>query len=277
VIKLYTLSWIKHLESVCQALVSILPVERLVLRLSRRLSARPEGLYGLDDGTTLAGPDLEGPPIFQENGLSFEADVKHGHKTGFYFDQRENRARVEKYTQDKAVLNLFAYTGGFSVYAARGGARQVLSVDISQPALEAADRNFSRNQHYPQVAAAAHAILSADVFEFLASAGSAGRSFDVVVVDPPAFAHKQSQVSAALAAYAQLTHLALSVLQPGGLLVQASCSSQVGAEAFFGTVQEAAQDAGRPLQEMIRTGHACDHPITFKEGAYLKCLFAQAG
>lgn len=276
VIKLYSLAWIRHLKPVCQALVSILPAERLVLRLSRQLSAGTGGLYGLQDGSTLAGPDLDGSVIFQENGLYFEADVQQGHKTGFYFDQRENRARVQEYAGGKTVLNLFAYTGGFSVYAARGGARQVTSVEFSKPALQAAARNVALNQHVPQIAAAEHEFVAGDAFEFLTHTGAAGRRFDLVIVDPPAFAHNQRQIKPALAAYAQLTRLALGVLTPGGVLVQASCSSRISAEVFFEAVLQAAQQVGRPLRGMTRTGHACDHPIAFKEGAYLKCLFAQA-
>ncbi|MFN2198721.1 MAG: class I SAM-dependent rRNA methyltransferase [Anaerolineales bacterium] len=276
VIKLYSLAWMAHLKPVCQALLSILPAERLVLRLSRKLLDQPEKLFGLRDGEVIAGTALQAPLVFQENGLYFEADPVYGHKTGFYFDQRENRARLEQFASGKSVLNLFAYTGGFSVYAARGGARHILSVDISQPALEAALRNMAYNQHLPQVASAGHEIVAADVFDFLTQAATAGRRFDLVIVDPPAFAHNQRQVAAALAAYAQLTRLSLRVLQPGGVLVQASCSSRVGAAPFFETVRQAAESEGRPLHEIERTGHACDHPIAFKEGAYLKCLFAQA-
>lgn len=277
VIKLYSLAWIAHLKLVCQALLNIFPAERLILRLSRKLKGDREQLHGLEDSAILAGPILLDPLTFQENGLNFEADPVHGHKTGFYFDQRENRVRLERFTGAKSVLNLFAYTGGFSVYAARGGARQVTSVDISQPALEAAARNLARNRHLPQVAAAHHEMIVSDAFEFLANAGAARLEFDVVVVDPPAFAHKQSQVAKALAAYTQLTRLSLGVLAPGGILVQASCSSRVAADIFFETVLRAAQSIGRPLLEIERSGHALDHPITFPEGAYLKCLFALTG
>ena len=106
--------------------------------------------------------------------------------------------------------------------------------------------------------------------------GRSGRRFDVVIVDPPAFARRQAQVAQALAAYARLTSLSLGVLRPGGTLVQASCSSRVSAEAFFEEVNRAAAQAGRPLREIERTGHPLDHPVSFREGAYLKCLFAIA-
>jgi 23S rRNA (cytosine1962-C5)-methyltransferase len=176
----------------------------------------------------------------------------------------------------RAVLDAFAYTGGFSVYAARGGAREVVSLDLSRPALAAAARNLTLNRDQPSVAATRHELLAEDAFEALARLGRSGRCFDLVVVDPPAFARRQAQVAQALSAYRQLTRLALGVLQPGGTLVQASCSRPVGAEPFFVAVNQAAARAGRPLREIERTGHPLDHPIGFPEGAYLKCLFATA-
>jgi len=248
------------------------------LRLGRTMQSELEYLYGLDDGLVLFGPELDGPVVFRENGLRFEADPVHGQKTGFFLDQRENRARVEKLAGGKTALNVFAYTGGFSVYAARGGARAVVSIDVNRPALAAAARNFALNRDHPAVAAVAatHEALAEDAFEALTRLGSDGRRFDLVIVDPPAFAKKQAEVERALSAYGRLTHLGLGVLQSGGTLVMASCSSRVGADEFFTTVHRAAERAGRPLREIERAAHPLDHPIGFKEGAYLKCLFATA-
>jgi 23S rRNA (cytosine1962-C5)-methyltransferase len=261
---------------VLSALADVIPFERLVLRLGRAMLEQPQDLYGLGDGVILSGPDLDGPVFFRENGLLFEADPIHGQKTGFFLDQRDNRARVEKLAAGKTVLNVFAYTGGFSVYAARGGARKVVSVDASAPALEAATRNMAHNRHIPSVAAASHETVPGDAFETLARLAKTGKRFDMVIADPPAFAQKRAQVTQALSAYERLTRLSLGVLQPGGILVQASCSSQMDAQTFFSAVNRAAVQAARPLHEIERTGHALDHPIAFKEGAYLKCLFAGA-
>jgi 23S rRNA (cytosine1962-C5)-methyltransferase len=136
--------------------------------------------------------------------------------------------------------------------------------------------NLAHNQHVPTVAAALHEIVAEDAFEALAQMGQNNRRFDLVIIDPPAFAQKQTQVAQALSAYRRLTQLGVGVLRSEGTLVQASCSSRVEAETFFNTVNRAAEQAGRPLRELERTGHALDHPITFKEGAYLKCLFAVA-
>ena len=276
VVKLYSLAWVPWLPELRAALDAVCPSACVVLRLSRELLQRPEFLYGLESGDVLAGPVPAGPVPFNENCLRFEADVLRGQKTGFFFDQRDNRARVEGLAAGRRTLNVFAYTGGFSLYAARGGAPEVLSVDASAPALAAAERNFALNQNLPAVAAARHTVLAADAFGALADLRGRGERFGLVIVDPPALAKREDEVGGALAAYARLTRLALGVLAPGGTLVMASCSSRVSAERFFATVSGAAQQAGRPLHEIDRTGHAIDHPVRFPEGAYLKCLFATA-
>lgn len=276
VLKLYTAAWLPHLADLRAALDEVCPSRCIVLRLSRDLLHRPELLYGLTDGMCLAGLAPDGPVAFSENGLRFEADVLRGQKTGFFFDQRDNRARVGKLAGGRNTLNVFAYTGGFSLYAARGGAPAVLSLDASAPALAAAQRNFDLNRHLPAVAAARHSVLAGDAFAMLADLRRRRERFDLVIVDPPALAKRESEVSGAIQAYSRLTGLALDVLAPGGMLVTASCSSRVPDAAFFAAVNRAAQQAGRPLREIDRTGHAIDHPVRFPEGAYLKCLFATA-
>jgi 23S rRNA (cytosine1962-C5)-methyltransferase len=273
VIKLYTAAWVPHLNDVCHALAKVQPFERLILRLSRSVNKQTKYLHSLTDGMTLAGQPPEGPVLFKENGLSFECDPIHGQKTGFFLDQRENRARVKALAKGKSVLNVFSYTGGFSIYAADGGAKEVVSVDFSAPATEATLRNIEHNQDHPNVRAAKFETINQDAFEVLAKMKEEHRSFDMVILDPPMFAQNQAQVETALAAYRRLTHLGLDVLKPGGVLVQASCSSRVEAGDFFDAIYRSAREAGRTLHEIERTGHALDHPITFREGAYLKCLF----
>jgi 23S rRNA (cytosine1962-C5)-methyltransferase len=276
VIKLYSAAWVRRLPMLREVLDEVCPAARLVLRLSRELSRQTELLYGLTDGMILAGSRPEGAVLFSENGLCFEADVLQGQKTGFFLDQRDNRARVEKLAAGMRTLNVFAYSGGFSLYAARGGAPEVLSLDASEPALASAERNFALNRHVPAVAAAHHSILAADAFLALADLRQSGRRFDLVIVDPPAFAKQESEVKGAIESYRRLTGLALGVLAPGGTLVTASCSSRVSTRVFFGTVTRAAAEAGRPLHEIDRTGHPIDHPVRFPEGEYLKCLYATA-
>ncbi|MBI5934244.1 MAG: class I SAM-dependent methyltransferase [Chloroflexi bacterium] len=269
VLKLYTPAWIPHLKQFCDALAQVNPSTHLILRLNRSLEKQTDLLHGLHDGMTLTHPTPPSLILFRENGLTFESDPIHGQKTGFFLDQRDNRARVEKLSKNKSVLNIFAYTGGFSVYAARGGAKGIVSVDVSAPALESALRNMAYNK-----LTAPHETIAEDAFEVLARMASQNRLFDVVILDPPMFAQSEKQIAVALSAYRKLTHLGLGVLRHGGTLVQASCSSRVDAESFFESVHQSAKEAGRKLTEIERTAHALDHPIRFKEGAYLKCLFA---
>lgn len=274
VMKLYTAAWIPHLPVVVEALSAVFPSDRVVVRLSRAMAADPEALQGVTDGAILVGSLLSGPIIFREHGLRFEVDPIHGQKTGFFLDQRDNRARLSRYSEGCRVLDVFAYTGGFAVHAARGGAREVTSIDASKPALEAAKRNMLLNREQPGVSRVRHTTLLGDGFEQLVTLSRQYAQFDVVALDPPAFANTERDIPQALRAYAQLTRLGLTVLRPSGLLMISSCSSHVGAPDFFKTVHRAALDAHRPLRDVARTGHPLDHPIAFREGAYLKCLFA---
>lgn len=276
VVKLYSGIWVPRLRQVLPPLFEALGPERVVLRLSRRLQKQSEELFGLTEGQILHGPLLEGPVEFKENHLSFLADPIRGQKTGFFLDQRDNRSRVGDRASGKSVLNVFSYSGGFSLYAARGGARDVLSLDSSQPALDAAVQIFARNHGDPAVASCQHEILRADAFEGLAALAEQGRRFDLVVIDPPAFAKREAEIPAASKSYARLLRLGLQVLAPDSDLVFASCSSRISAELFEARMTEVAAQAGRPFQDLEVTGHAPDHPIGFAEGAYLKCLFARA-
>jgi len=274
VVKLYSAIWRPWLGVALAALAEASPHERLVVRLARAVTDDFAPL-GLTDGSILAGPPLDGPVLFAENGIVFEAEPIVGQKTGFFLDQRDNRARVEQVSGGARVLNVFSYTGGFSVYAARGGATEVVSVDISKPAIAATERNLAHNAHHPTVASARHEGIARDAFEAMTALRDAGRRFDVVIIDPPSFAKRASEVDGALRAYARLTRLGLQVLADGGLAVLASCSSRVTPDAFFANALDTADRAGRPLRELERTGHAADHPIGFDEAAYLKCLFAR--
>ena len=278
VVKLYSAAWFPHLASVVDALGELLTPDRIVLRLARSVAAGDT--FGLADGDTLLGAPPSGPIVFRERGLTMEADVVHGQKTGHYLDQRDNRALVRGLAAGRDVLDVFASTGGFALACAAGGARSVHLVDQSAPALAAAERNIAHNRRIREVRECAIRTTVGDAFDVLATlARRALRDsdrFDVVVLDPPSFASRQSQVERALRAYAALTRLGVALLRPGGVLVQASCSGRVPADDFFDTVLTAAREAGRPLHEIRRTGHAIDHPIAFPQGAYLKAIFATA-
>ena len=259
VLKLYSCCWIPHLSNVLQAIQALLPLPRLVLRLSRGMQQQPQYLYGLSDGQVLYGEPIQAPIIFLENGLSFEAEVLKGQKTGFFLDQRNNRARVQALAKDKRVLNVFSFSGGFSVYAARGGAKSVVSLDLSAHALESAVRNFLLN---PALADIPHQCLQGDAFEELSNLRQQGQKFGLVILDPPSFAQRASDRLQALNAYTTLTALGASVVNPRGILVSCSCSAHVSPEEF-----EAAIESGlgkRSFSILERTGHALDHPVCFK-------------
>jgi 23S rRNA (cytosine1962-C5)-methyltransferase len=244
------------------------------------MQASPATLHGLRDGQLLLGTPQEGPAIFKENGLAFEADLKHGQKTGFFLDQRDNRSRLEKLVnQDdslRRVLNVFAYTGAFAVYAARGGADQLANVDASEMALTGAERNLLLNKEQWATRSTHNETMAGDAFSIMQTLVDEGRVFDTVVVDPPSFARSREEIGRAKGAYRRLTQLALPLLRAHGLLLMASCSSRVDGETYFALVNQAAKEVSRPLVEVARTGHPADHPIGFPEGAYLKCLFARA-
>ncbi len=275
VFKLDTVAWLPHLDQLVAVFQDLVQPQRIVLRLNRTVAAAPSCPAKLKKAGVIYGPDLSGPVIFLENGLKFEAEPIIGQKTGFFLDQRDNRARVGKLSPGKDVLNVFSYTGGFSLYAANAGAKSVTSLDLSRPALDAALNNFQLNAHQPQIAATPHHLICDDAFDALHKLAEEGKKYEVVILDPPSFAKKQVDVSGALNAYERLVSLGLGVLKKGGVLVAASCSSRVPAESFFETVARTAAKAGRPLQVIERTTHAVDHPIGFPEGAYLKCVFGR--
>jgi 23S rRNA (cytosine1962-C5)-methyltransferase len=265
VIKLDTTAWMLHLALICDIMKDLISPLTIILRLSRTVS--PTEQYS--DGCLLYGEPVKGAVVFSENGILFEADPVDGQKTGFFLDQRDNRARAGKLAKGRDVLNIFAYNGGFSLYAAKGGAKSVISLDIAPQALEAAKRNFALN---PELTSP-HETLCADAFESMKQLADRGRRFGMVIVDPPSFARKQADIPNALAAYEKLTKLAVNLTAGGGILICASCSARVGAEDFFATVLKAVKRSERNFQEIERTLNAPDHPVGFPEGAYLKCIY----
>jgi 23S rRNA (cytosine1962-C5)-methyltransferase len=206
----------------------------------------------------------------RENGLIFVVDLGRGQKGGLFLDQRENRAEVGARSAGRRVLNLFGYTGGFSLYAAAGGAARTDTVDVARPAVAAARRNFERNAL--PVDAAVAGFHAADAFEFLAQAAQRGERFELVISDPPSFAKNRAGVATALAAYRRLHTLVAAVVAPGGLWFAASCSSQVGRREFLASVEAGARAAGRRFELETMRGAGFDHPViaAFPEGEYLK-------
>jgi len=270
VLKLYTAAWLPRLEEITALVKEKVSCERMVLRLIRNIQAVVENQFQLKDGQILFGTVPEGPVIFSENGMRFEADVLRGQKTGFFLDQRENRREVETLAHGRRVLNAFSFSGGFSVYAARGGATSVTDLDISAHALDAAKRNFALNTNYPGVKACAHETVQADAFEWFAEDKS---KFDLVVLDPPSLAKRATEREVAFYAYERLARLGIEKLTPNGILVAGSCSAHVSAMEFFDAVRRAATKSGRKFTELKTLHHPADHAATFKEAEYLKVIY----
>ena len=209
-----------------------------------------------------------------ENGLEFRIDWLRGQKTGFFVDQRENRALVERYASGKDVLNMFCYTGGFSLYALRGGAKTVDSVDVSQKAIDLVNINVARN--FPNDPR--HHAYAADAFDFLSEKitnhQSSITNYDLIILDPPAFAKHRDAVKNALRGYQRINAKAIEKIRPGGILFTFSCSQAVDKEAFRLAVFSAAAQVGRKVRILHQLHQPQDHPINIyhPEGEYLKGL-----
>ncbi len=213
----------------------------------------------------------EEPPesvVIEENGVKISVNIVKGHKTGFYLDQRDSRERSVKYVKDKKVLNCFSYTGGFGLYALKGGAKKVINADVSQLALDTAKANVELNGFDSERAE----FLNADVFKLLREYRENGTTFDVIIMDPPKFAESKSQLNGACRGYKDINMLAMQILNPGGILLTYSCSGLMDQPLFQKIIADAALDAGRTAQFIERFEQASDHPINtaYPEGFYLK-------
>ncbi len=255
-------AWAPHAATVVAAVREAgFPLERLWARPSEGRGGGGRALYG------------DAPPalvMVREATARFEVDVVHGQKTGLFLDQRPNRARIRDLATGARVLNLFAYTGGFSVAAALGGAVKVTSVDLARPAVDAARRNFAHSGLDPD----AHEFVAADCRDFLADAATRGRRWELAICDPPSFAPSEKAKPAALIAYRGLNAATARVVAPGGLLATASCSSHLSAADFAATVAAGCAEAGRDARVVHAGGAGPDHPVSvaFPEGRYLKFL-----
>ena len=268
--KIYSAVWLPRLDEILALLKEKIPCERIVLRLSRNIQPLAEKQFQKRDGQILSGAAPEGAVVFSENGKRFEADVLRGQKTGFFLDQRENRAEVEKLAGGKKVLNAFSFSGGFSVYAARGGAKSVTDLDISAHALESAKRNFALNENFPTVANCRHETVQADCFDWLEKTSD---KFELIVLYPPSLAKRATEREGAIRAYERLNSLGIMRLSRDGILVAGSCSAHVSAPEFFDAVRRAAAKSGRKFTELKTLQHPPDHPAGFKEAEYLKVIY----
>lgn len=240
------------------------------LRAAKGIFEKSEGRVRDEEGIQPSAGVLAGEPppeliAIEENGFPFVIDVRRGQKTGFFLDQRDNRATLSTLARDKKILNCFSYSGAFSVYALGGGAREVVSLDSSKPALELAERNLALNGF------GSSELLKADAFSYLKECNTA---FDIIVLDPPSLAHKRADLDGAAGAYKFLNLHALRHLRSGGFLLTFSCSQHLSIDLFQKVVFGAAIDAGRKVTILKRLGQPIDHPVSLHhpEGEYLKGL-----
>ena len=239
----------------------------------------PRGIYERSDADVrareglpsvtgcLAGNALEGEITILENGLPFRVDLRHGQKTGFYLDQRENRCRIGRCCRGREVLDAFCYTGGFGVYALSHGAKSVTSLDSSARALQMAADNVHLNGLHGR-----SEYIEGNAFQVLRGLCDQGRQFDAVILDPPRFAFSRAQVTRATRGYKDINMLGMSLLRPGGLLCTFSCSGLVSPDLFQKVLFGASLDVGRQVRIIERLAQASDHPVllTFPESGYLK-------
>jgi 23S rRNA (cytosine1962-C5)-methyltransferase len=255
-------------ELIVRLLIELTGVEGIIARTERGIAQKE----GLKAGEQVTIGSIPGDPVeIVENELTFRVDLRSGQKTGFYLDQRVNRREVAGYCRGKRVLDLFCFSGGFSLNAARAGAVRALGVDSSAPAIELARQHAILNRIDTAE------FQTGDVLEVLERLRSDGQKFDVVICDPPKYAKQAKDVEHALKGYLRLNMAALDVLEPDGILVTCSCSGLIGRELFADLIGTVAEQSARPIQILDQRGQAPDHPVSASclETEYLKCLICR--
>jgi 23S rRNA (cytosine1962-C5)-methyltransferase len=265
VVEPYSAGMHRHLDWVRSALVAALPGLEIVVRADHRVE-KQEGVRM--DGTAPA----EGHLVIREGPAKFEVDLRRGHKTGFFLDQRENRARMAAWCRGEDLFDGCCYTGGFAVHAALSGAASVLAVDLDEDAVAVAQRNHRLNGLGGSVL-----FQHGNVFDVLRGFKLSGRRFTRMVLDPPKLAPTKADLERALVAYRDMNRLGMQCLAPGAILLSCSCSGLVGEADFLETLRHAASEARADLQILHVDGAGPDHPWTarFPEGRYLKAVFSR--
>ncbi len=254
VMQMHQRAWLPFQDMLAETLIASGLIKQVYSKPAEKTGLAPR--YLVDTG------NREGE--VRENGLRFLIDWEKGQKTGFFIDQRENRKRLGTLAQGKSVLNTFSYTGGFSLYALAAGAQKVVSVDLSEAAIELANRNAALNGF-----AARHIGIAADVFEYLKEKGE---TYDIIVLDPPAFSKSKRTAHKAVQAYKRLNLLAMKKIKPGGLILSFSCSQHISPQLFTDTLRAAAIESKRSVRLVEKLVQPADHPVDmyFPEGEYLK-------
>ena len=272
VIQAHSIGMHCHRQEIAEAIVQVVPQVDKVYYKSDDTLPHKAPIQGERVGYLIGAEkaDFNGDFWAKENGLDFRIDWLRGQKTGFFIDQRDNRSLLEHYAQGKEVLNMFCYTGGFSVYALRGGAKLVHSVDVSQKAIDLVRSNVAHNfgEHAP------HEAFAEEAFEFMAKNHN---KYDLIVLDPPAFAKHRDAVKNALRGYQRLNAKGIQAIRPGGILFTFSCSQAIDKDMFRLAVFSAAAQVGRKVRILHQLHQPADHPINIyhPEGEYLKGLVLQ--
>ncbi len=273
-LKIYTAAWIPYLDQLTEIIQQeIKELEGLVLLFSGHVERTQTSSYY--NGQILFGSLIEGPVIFKENGLLFEADIIHGQKTGFFLDQRENRRQIKDRSVGCNVLNVFSYSGGFSVYAFAGKCESVTEIEINKHALEASRANINLNFGNQLLNSERFQQIQGDAFKVLHELKRVDQKYDLVVLDPPAFAKSKKNKKNAIQAYIRLVKFGASCTQAGGVLFAASCSSLITPKEFYRAVDLGIRQTGRTFEKILKTQHPIDHPVIFKEGGYLKAIYCK--
>ena len=271
VIQAHSVGMHYHREEIAEAIVeAVAQVDKVYYKSDDTLPHKAN-IQGDRVGYLIGGDRVEDKEFWaRENGLSFRIDWLRGQKTGFFIDQRDNRALLEQYAKDKDVLNMFCYTGGFSVYALRGGAKKVHSVDVSQKAVDLVRSNVAYNFGEE----APHEAFAEEAFEFMTKNTN---TYDLIILDPPAFAKHRDAVKNALRGYQRLNAKGIQSIRPGGILFTFSCSQAIDKDMFRLAVFSAAAQVGRKVRILHQLHQPADHPINIyhPEGEYLKGLVLQ--
>ena len=271
VIQAHSVGMHYHREEIAKAIVeAVAQVDKVYYKSDDTLPHKAM-IQGDRVGYLIGGDRVEDKEFWaKENGLSFRIDWLRGQKTGFFIDQRDNRALLEQYAKDKDVLNMFCYTGGFSVYALRGGAKKVHSVDVSQKAVDLVRSNVAYNFGEE----APHEAFAEEAFEFMTKNTN---TYDLIILDPPAFAKHRDAVKNALRGYQRLNAKGIQSIRPGGILFTFSCSQAIDKDMFRLAVFSAAAQVGRKVRILHQLHQPADHPINIyhPEGEYLKGLVLQ--
>ena len=265
VLKVYSRIWLGYLDIIKSAIIDILSCKAIVLRLSRSVE-KTNTDNRFTNGSIIYGQLDSEEVVFMEHGVQFHANVIKGHKTGFFLDHRHNRFTIQKQSKGKTVLDVFSYAGGFAVHALVGGAKEVTAVDISKQALAIASKNAELNNYTLQT-------IAGDAFTELKRLAKENQAYDIVIIDPPAFAKAAKEVPIALNQYKRLAKLGIELTADKGLLLLASCSSRVNLKEFMTAIEEGMASSKKTFLLIDTSLHDIDHPIGFEEGAYLKSAY----